>query len=95
MKKLLWQAVASLAGIAAASAARKLVAASWPGAASPPLNPADRRIDWREALGWAVASGIGAGVARLVSRRAAARGWEAAMGATPPGITDASPAVTG
>lgn len=86
MKKLLWSGTASLAGLLAAGVTRRLVARLWPGQAQPPLNPADRRIDWPVALGWALASGVGAGVARLVSRRAAARGWEAATGSSPPGV---------
>ena len=52
----------------------------------PPLNPADRRISWPEALIWAVAAGVGAGLGRLVAERAAAAGWEAATGSAPPGI---------
>ena len=74
------------AGAAAAIAMRKLVASVWPGRGNPPLNPADRRVDWREAAAWAVASGIGAGVARLVSKRAAAGAWEKAIGQPPRGM---------
>lgn len=89
---LSWKVVSVGSGALAAIAMRKLVAAVWPGRHTPPLNPADRRIDWGEALTWALVSGIGAGVARLVSMRAAASGWEKATGKAPPGIKpDRSP----
>lgn len=81
-----WRALSVGTGALAAIAARKLVGAVWPGRHDPPLNPADRRIDWSEALAWAVASGIGAGVARVVSKRVSAAGWERALGDTPPGV---------
>ena len=86
MESLSWKALSLGVGAAAAIAMRKLVAGIWPGRSNPPLNPADRRVDWHEAVAWAVASGIGAGVARLVSKRAAAGAWEKATGHPPPGV---------
>lgn len=86
MKRLLWNAVAALLGMVAAVATRNLVSALWPGSAQPPLDPADRRIDWGEALAWAIASGIGAGLARLIARRGAAASWTALLDESPPGI---------
>ncbi len=86
MKRLLWTATASAAGMAAAVAARKLTSAVWPGSADPPLDPADRKVSWQQALGWAMLSGVSAGVARMVSRRAAAAGWEQAFNESPPSV---------
>ena len=86
MKSTLWTALSVGTGALAAIGTRKIVAAVWPGRHQPPLNPADRRIDWREAVMWAVASGIGAGLARVVAKRTAATGWERAFGETPPGL---------
>ena len=37
-----------------------------------------------DALGWAIAAGAGAGVARLVAIRTAARVWEATIHEQPP-----------
>lgn len=69
---------------------RQLLQALWskfaPSDHEPPLNPADRRISWPEAVIWAIAAGVGAGLGRLVAERAAAAGWEAATGSAPPGI---------
>lgn len=84
-----WKMVSVGSGVLAAVGARKLIAAIWPGSHHPPLNPADRRISWREALAWGVASGIGAGVSRVLSARVAAAGWQRATGTTPPGLASA------
>ncbi|MEO6654308.1 MAG: DUF4235 domain-containing protein [Ilumatobacteraceae bacterium] len=92
MESVRWKMVSVASGALAALAMRQLVAALWPGRHNPPLNPADRRIDWGEALAWSLASGVGAGIARLVSTRLAAGGWEKATGHPPPGIKpDRSP----
>lgn len=89
-EKLGWKVVSTLGGAAGAIVTRKLIGALWAGLSSselePPLNPADRRIGWSEGLKWAVAAGVGAGIGRLISQRAAAAGWEAATGAPPPGM---------
>ncbi|MEO6571111.1 MAG: DUF4235 domain-containing protein [Ilumatobacteraceae bacterium] len=85
-KSTAWSALSLGAGALAAFGMRKLVAMAWPGSTEPPLNPADRRVNWSSALVWGIASGIGAGVARVVSSRLAAAGWEHATGETPPGI---------
>jgi hypothetical protein len=90
MKPVFWKMVAGGLGVAAGMAVRKILASIWPGPNEPPLNPADRRIDWQEAAGWAVASGIGAGLARTVSRRAAAAGWDKVFDESPPGVSAAS-----
>ena len=88
---LAWKAVSSVAGVVGAVATRKLTNAVWSAFSSsssePPLNPADRQVSWPEALQWAVAAGVGAGIGRLVSQRVASAGWESATGTTPPGVT--------
>lgn len=86
MQQAAYRALTAMAGLATAFAARKIVSGLWRGSVDPPLNPADRRITWRDGLTWAIATGIGAGVARLVAQRATAAGWERATGHTPPGV---------
>jgi hypothetical protein len=54
--------------------------------ADPPTNPANPSTGWGEAIGWTVASAIGAAVAKLVAARAAAAGWEKATGELPPNL---------
>jgi len=86
MKKLTYNALSTMAGIAAAIAARKIVSALWRSDTKPPLNPADRRTSWPEALAWGVATAIGAAVARVVALRGASAGWEKITGEKPPGV---------
>jgi hypothetical protein len=86
LKRASYQALSALAGIVAAALARKIVSALWRGDTDPPLNPADRRVSWRAGLTWALATAVGAAVARLIALRGAAAGWEMATGEPPPGI---------
>jgi hypothetical protein len=67
---------------------RQVMTSTWKAVAGrePPENPADRRTSWPEALTWAVAVGVGVGVARLVATRASAAVWEAATHEPPPGV---------
>ncbi len=85
-----WKLVSTGSGILAGLAAQKVVRALWvrvaPSHGDPPANPADRQVGWGEAVAWSIAAGVGVGVARLVSERVAARGWELAVGAPPPGM---------
>lgn len=72
---VLRKAAVLASGIVGGIAARRAMNAIWTRAGSPakpPLTPDDPAVSWRQALGWAVSSGLGAGVARLVARRLAA-----------------------
>ena len=86
MKKLTYNALSTIAGIAAAVAARKVVSALWHSDTEPPLNPADRRTSWQEALAWGLATAIGAAVARVVALRWTSAVWERITGEAPPGV---------
>ncbi len=85
-----WRAVSTGSGLLAGFVTRLTLNWVWkrfgPSDHDPPLNPADRRIGWGEALTWSVAAGVGVGVARLVSDRLSAEVWEMATGEPPPGI---------
>ena len=89
-QEVAWKVVSTGTGVLAGIAARKVIEVAWTsltsGREDPPLNPADRRISWAEALQWAIASSVGYGIARMVSDRLTAAGWEAATGSPPPGI---------
>lgn len=81
-----WKAVTLGSGALAGLVAQKLLEAGWRvlrGSMDPPV-PADRRSSWADALSWAIATGVGAGVARLFAIRTAARMWEAATHELPP-----------
>jgi len=71
VKSASWKAFATLASIGAAVAARKAAFVVWERQVGeePPVNPADPKTDWTEALGWTVATGVLVGVARLFARR--------------------------
>jgi hypothetical protein len=85
-----WKALSTVSAIAGGIVTRKLVSAVYAALSreevDPPLNPADRRIGWSDAVPWAIAAGVGAGIGRLVSQRVAAAGWERATGSSPPGM---------
>ncbi len=53
-----------------------------------PFDPANARFSWSDALLWAAAAGIALGIAKIVSARIAALGWEAATGTLPPGVAE-------
>jgi hypothetical protein len=62
-----------VAAFAAAWAARKLIALVWTRATGrePPVHPEDLDVDLKEALGWAVVTGVAMEAARLLATRAA------------------------
>lgn len=84
-----WKALSQVSAVLGAIATRKILQVLWPvgdDELGPPFNPADRRVAWTTALQWGVAAGVGAGIARVVSQRVAAAGWESATGNAPPGL---------
>jgi hypothetical protein len=52
------------------------------------FDPINRRFSWPDAAVWAVAGGLGLALAKIVSRRVAAIGWEVATGTLPPGTDE-------
>lgn len=88
VERVLWKVAAVGSAVAAAVATRKALDAGWRAwrKNDPPANPAAPGISWPEALAWAVATGVGAGVARMVAGRGAAAGWQRATGHLPPGL---------
>jgi hypothetical protein len=66
---------AGIAAFAAAWVARKLIALAWTRATGkePPVHPEDLDVDLKEALGWAVVTGVAMETARLVATRAATK----------------------
>jgi hypothetical protein len=85
-KTYVWKVIALGSGALAGLVSQRVVGGAWKVVRSetPMPQPADRRASWFDALSWAIATGIGAGVARLVALRTAARVWEATIHETPP-----------
>jgi hypothetical protein len=86
IKEYGWKAITLGSGALAGLLAQRLLQTGWRAVrgATPVPVPADRRSSWADALSWAVATGVGAGVARLVAIRTAARMWEASTHELPP-----------
>ena len=84
-KKLGWKAISYGAGALAGLVTQRVLEAAWKASrhAAPPVA-ADRDSSWVQALSWAIATGVGIGVARLLAIRTAAVVWEAATHEPPP-----------
>lgn len=90
MEKAVWRIVVTVAAIGTSIAVRKLLMVAWRAArkSEPPSNPGSPTVTWPEAAAWAIASGAGAGVGRMLAERGATAGWVKVVGAMPPGILD-------
>ncbi len=89
----MWKLVSTGIGLLGGLLARKLIRATYQAvrkdsAPATPFDPANPRFSWPDALLWAAAAGIGLGIAKIVSARIAAFGWEAATGTLPPGVVE-------
>ena len=86
VQKYGWKAVALGTGALTGFATQRAIELIWTALrkSTPPKLAADRSSPWPEAVSWAVATGIGVGVARLLAVRTAAVLWEAAVHAPPP-----------
>jgi hypothetical protein len=86
LKKYGWKAIAVGTGAVTGFATQRVIELIWTAVrgSTPPKQAADRSSPWPEAVSWAVATGIGVGVARLLAVRTAAVIWEAAVHAPPP-----------
>lgn len=87
-EKLKWMVLATGSAAVAGMAARSAIKAAWRAVRDddPPLNPASPETDWAEAVAWTVTVGTGVGIARLLTRRAAATGWQRVAGRLPEAI---------
>jgi len=52
------------------------------------FDPGKSRFSWPDALVWGVAGGLGLAMAKIVSNRLAAIGWQVATGTLPPGTEE-------
>ncbi|WP_336250170.1 DUF4235 domain-containing protein [Stomatohabitans albus] len=86
MERLAWNVFSGVAAGAAGIAASLLLKKLWGDAFNrgvPPEDPSDPNADWVDAVGWTVITGVGVGVATLVARRGAAKGWKKLTGSNP------------
>ncbi|MCU1497415.1 MAG: hypothetical protein JWM47_1368 [Acidimicrobiales bacterium] len=81
---LLWTVATTGAALAAAAVAKKALTKGWVRSRGKvPGNPAGSDTTWREAVAWALVSGIGVGLARLVAQRGVAAAFERFRGGLP------------
>ncbi|HEX2312632.1 MAG TPA: DUF4235 domain-containing protein [Thermomonospora sp.] len=80
-----WRVVAGAAAFAGGFAARKAITYAWKKTTGkePPTNPESPDVALAEALGWAVVTGVGMEVARLLVTRAAAKQYAKSSGRLP------------
>jgi hypothetical protein len=99
VKKYTWKAITIAVGALVGLATQRLIEMTWKlvRGSTPPKVLADRRSPWLDAVSWAIASGIGVGVARLVAIRTAAGVWEATIHEPPPepGLAESTAASRG
>ena len=86
-KRLGWTILSGLSAVAAGALARQLVKLTWRAFTGRELPPEDDKqsTSLGEAVAWAAGVGAAAGVARVMSRQAAAAVWEKSVGEPPPG----------
>jgi Protein of unknown function (DUF4235) len=87
-KKYGWKAITAGLGALTAFVVQRVLEVMWKAlrGSTPPKVAADRRSSWADALSWAVATGVGVGVARLLAMRSAAALWEATVHEPPPDL---------
>lgn len=90
----IWTILSLISTLGAASVARKGLSTFWKAATgkNPPENPADPDVVLREALAWAVLSGMAIGVARMLAQRKSASYYARSTGHLPPGVRNSDQA---
>ena len=90
----MWTLVSRATGMVGGLLAQRLMRSAYraihndPTAPSP-LDPSSKRFSWPDAVISAAAAGVGLWIAKLLSDRVAAIGWELATGTEPPGWSEA------
>lgn len=82
MNPQMWKIVGSGAAMLAGMIATKVVNGGWEKAVgkTPPSDPTDPDVDWKEALAFAALSGLVIGVAKLATQRQTAKFYTKAVG---------------
>jgi hypothetical protein len=84
--KLTMKIITVAVGIPVGIATKKVVNGIWSTARSDdtPRKPAERGVQWSDAIGWAALSAVGVVVADLVTRKGAEEVWRTVLGGEPP-----------
>jgi hypothetical protein len=90
-RERMWKLLTTVVGLIGGLLARKALRAAYeairkdPDAPSP-FDPTNAQFSWVNVVVWALAAGLGLGIAKVVSARLATLGWEVATGTLPPGV---------
>jgi hypothetical protein len=86
--KLGWKLMGPMTAAAAAGATLKAAEKVYKAGTgeAPPINPAAPHVPLRQAIIWAVISGVGVALVKMMVERTAAAAWLRARGELPPGI---------
>lgn len=93
-RERMWKLVVTITGVLGALLAKRLMRLGFQAVrkdakAASPFDPTSPDFSWPDVILWAVAAGVGLGVAKVLSARLAVFSWEAATGTRPPGFGDA------
>lgn len=85
-KSAAWSLLGTGTALLAGVLTRRVVRAGWEKSRgdAPPEDPAAESDGWKRALAWGVVSGAAVGVARVLGRSSAARGWRRLAGGEEP-----------
>ena len=86
ISKILYRILSILLAIPISRLVKKLVLHAWAAARpnDPPKDPKKVDVGWLDAIIWAVISGVGTALAKLLSTKGAAGTWRAIIGTEPP-----------
>jgi Protein of unknown function (DUF4235) len=86
--KLIYRLLTLILAIPISKAIKKLIAQGWTAARpnDPPKDPKKADVGWTDALIWAVISGTGTALGKLLTSKGAAGTWRAIIGTEPPGF---------
>ncbi len=85
MNAAVWKLIGTGSGVLAGMAAQRGLTVAWKAATGkePPTIPEDPDTDWKDAVAWAVLSGVAIGLARLFATRRAALYYRRSTGELP------------
>ncbi|WP_153392907.1 DUF4235 domain-containing protein [Ornithinicoccus halotolerans] len=85
MGNVAWKVMTAATAVGASVVARKLTDGTWKfvTGSDSPQNPDDPDIEWKEAIAFAVLSGVMVGVARMLAHREATQVYKKATGHLP------------
>jgi hypothetical protein len=90
-KQMVWNALSAGSAAISVLVTRRVLTAVWECFGhEPPEGLEDRKHSWRSALTWAVATGVGIAVARVIAVRVSARAWQVATHEAPPASASAA-----